>query len=117
MPSLIIPQQNNTEIIINSNEYTELMTTVAKLNIKFNFDVVSDLISLAHRDNKVIGNDSEDGLFLEMEGKYVAKFFINSYLVITKLINRRYKLEVKHFDNTKYKYNPCEITNSVTEQI
>ena len=116
MPTIII-NQSNTELTLSSNEYTDLMTTIAKLGIKFNFETVSDLISLAYRDSQIIGNDSEEGLFLEMEGKYVAKLFINSYLVITKLINRRYKLEIKHFDNKLYRYNPCEITNSVIEAI
>jgi len=115
MLSLII-QQPKADITITSNEYCDLMTTVSELNIKFNFETVSDLISLAYRDSQIIGNDSEEGLFLEMEGKYVAKFFINSYLVITKCINRQYKLEIKHFDHELYKYNPCEITNSVTEE-
>jgi hypothetical protein len=116
MPSITI-KQKNTDVTITSDEYCDLMRTVAELNIKFNFETVSDLISLAYRDSKVLGNDSEDGLFLEMEGKYVAKFFVNSYLVITKLINRRYKLEIKHFDPEKYRYNPCSILNTVLEEI
>ena len=115
--STIIIQQNKAQLTITADEYCNLMTTVAELNIKFNFDTVTDLISLAYRDTQTIGNDSDEGLFLEMEGKYVAKFFINSYLVITKCINRRYKLEIKHFDHELYKYSPCEITNSVIEEI
>ena len=122
MPNITI-RHNKTDLHLEAEEYTDLMTTIAELNIKFNFETVSDLISLAYRDSKVLGSNDE-GLFLEMEGKYVAKFFINSYLVISlvaegnlaKLINRRYKLEIKQFDHELYKYNPCEITNSVIEE-
>jgi len=84
MKTLIKDLENNSQMMIVSETYVDLVQAVCKLDLLLTTSMKDDLISYAYEESKTFGADEEVAFLMYEEGKYVAKLFFDVLVHIQK---------------------------------